>query len=49
MKMKKETLTEQPSSVKHVLNNVAVGVVAVLLIILLLWIVRRNRKMRNME
>ena len=46
--MQKETLSDTTAQ-KHVLSNILVIASALVIIVGLIWIVRRNRKLRNME
>ena len=48
IKMQKETLSDTTAQ-KHVLSNILVIASALVIIVGLIWIVRRNRKLRNME
>ena len=48
IKMQKETLSDTTAQ-KHVLSNILVIASALVIIVGLIWIVSRNRKLRNME
>ena len=48
IKMQKETLSDTTTE-KHILSNLFVVAAAFAIIVTLIWIVRRNRKMRNMK
>ncbi len=46
--MQKETLSDTTTE-KHILSNLFVVAAAFAIIVTLIWIVRRNRKLRNMK
>ena len=48
IKMQKETLSDTTTE-KHILSNLFVVAAAFAIIVTLIWIVRRNRKLRNMK
>ena len=48
IKMQKETLSDTTTE-KHILSNLFVAAAAFAIIVTLIWIVRRNRKLRNMK